>query len=268
MPWDARSFASRHNHSLHGEAAGKAASIANAILKRTGDEGLAIATANARARADGGQIDAALSIAHRAAGGFTPPAPPYFERQEMRSLNERPYGFTVGTGGGRTDKNDISVAPSSYVLPADVMSGLGDGNSLHGAHVWDTILNSMPWGIAKPSSQGRHAPPAPPHDAYLAQGVTGGQQQSAFADGGEAPEVPIKSADGEQILSPEDVLRVGQFYSPPRDVQAYPESHQRMMRRGHAVLDGFVKHVRGQTIRHLRGLKGPVGSRDASVGHT
>lgn len=49
MPWTGSEFASRHNHSLSGPAAGKAASIANAILKRTGDEGLAIRTANARA---------------------------------------------------------------------------------------------------------------------------------------------------------------------------------------------------------------------------
>lgn len=50
MPWDARSFASRHNKGLSGKRASKAAAIANAILKRTGDEGLAIATANARVK--------------------------------------------------------------------------------------------------------------------------------------------------------------------------------------------------------------------------
>lgn len=48
MPWSASSFAGKHNHSLKGAAASKAASIANAILKRGGDEGVAIATANKR----------------------------------------------------------------------------------------------------------------------------------------------------------------------------------------------------------------------------
>ncbi len=48
MPWNAKTFAGRHNHSLSGAAASKAASIANAILKRGGDEGVAIATANKR----------------------------------------------------------------------------------------------------------------------------------------------------------------------------------------------------------------------------
>ena len=49
MPWDAKSFKSKHNHKLTGKQAGKAAKMANAILERTGDEGLAIATANKRA---------------------------------------------------------------------------------------------------------------------------------------------------------------------------------------------------------------------------
>lgn len=50
MPWDPASFKARHNKKLSPAKAAKASSIANAILKRTGDEGLAIATANARAK--------------------------------------------------------------------------------------------------------------------------------------------------------------------------------------------------------------------------
>lgn len=45
MPWDADSF-KKHNHGLTYKEAGKAAKQANAILEKTGDEGLAIATAN------------------------------------------------------------------------------------------------------------------------------------------------------------------------------------------------------------------------------
>jgi hypothetical protein len=49
MPWTGKSFASKHNHALEGTpAAGKAAKIASAILKRGGDEGVPIATANKR----------------------------------------------------------------------------------------------------------------------------------------------------------------------------------------------------------------------------
>lgn len=50
MPWSGRSFAERHNHRLGGKRAAKAAAQANAILKKTGDEGLAIAVANKNAQ--------------------------------------------------------------------------------------------------------------------------------------------------------------------------------------------------------------------------
>lgn len=273
MPWSSgKEFASRHNHALHGEAASKAASIANAILKRSGDDGLAIATANKYAashRANGGasDISAALRIAHRDVGGFTPPSPPYFERQEESAIaHQHPYGFTAGVGGGRTDKNNVTLGSGSYVLPADVVAGLGDGNSLAGADVWNKILGSMPYGVTPPKAAGHRGPPQPPHDAQLMQGITGTQKEPiapALAAGGEAEGVPIKSADGEVLISPEDVARVGHFYAPDHE-RGDPAA---VMRRGHRVLDGFVKHIRGQTIRHLRSLPGPVGSKDAGKGH-
>lgn len=47
MPWSSGAeFAHRHNKKLSGAAAGKAKDIANAIIRRGGDEGVAIATAN------------------------------------------------------------------------------------------------------------------------------------------------------------------------------------------------------------------------------
>lgn len=49
MPWSGKSFASRHNHKLHGKAADKAASQANALLRSGVPEGEAIAIANKHA---------------------------------------------------------------------------------------------------------------------------------------------------------------------------------------------------------------------------
>jgi uncharacterized protein YdaT len=46
MPWTAASFRARHNKKLSPTKAKKAAAQANAILKTSGNEGLAIATAN------------------------------------------------------------------------------------------------------------------------------------------------------------------------------------------------------------------------------
>ena len=48
MPWSGKSFGAKHNHSLSGAGAAKAASIANAILRDSGDEGKAIRIANSK----------------------------------------------------------------------------------------------------------------------------------------------------------------------------------------------------------------------------
>lgn len=50
MPWTAGTF-KKHNEKLSGEAAQKAAEIANAMLKKGADEGVAIATANKKGNA-------------------------------------------------------------------------------------------------------------------------------------------------------------------------------------------------------------------------
>ena len=53
MPWTGASFKAKHNHSLSKGQASKAASIADAMLKRGVPEGEAIATANKRAKSMG-----------------------------------------------------------------------------------------------------------------------------------------------------------------------------------------------------------------------
>lgn len=50
MPWTGATFKQRHNKGLSPAKAKKAASIANAMLRRGASEGVAIATANARAK--------------------------------------------------------------------------------------------------------------------------------------------------------------------------------------------------------------------------
>ena len=50
MPWTPASFKAKHNKKLSPAQAKKAAAIANGILKETGDEALAIRTANARVK--------------------------------------------------------------------------------------------------------------------------------------------------------------------------------------------------------------------------
>lgn len=51
MPWSGKSF-HKHNKKLSGEQSAHAAKQANAILEKTGDDGLAIAVANKNAGKD------------------------------------------------------------------------------------------------------------------------------------------------------------------------------------------------------------------------
>jgi hypothetical protein len=75
---------------------------------------------------------------------------------------------------GRTDHIAMSVAPDSYVIPADIVSGLGEGNTESGNRILDRVF----------------PPDAKPR---LARG------------GG----VPIMAAGGERVIPPEQVAKIG-----------------------------------------------------------
>lgn len=87
-------------------------------------------------------------------------------------------GYIPGTTGGRTDNKPISVAEGSYVVPADILSGLGEGNSHAG---WAALQSQL--GMGAPVAK---------------------------ADGGAigAP-VPIVAASGEGVIPPEHVAKIG-----------------------------------------------------------
>jgi hypothetical protein len=86
-------------------------------------------------------------------------------------------GYIPGTTGGRTDNKPISVADGSYVIPADILSGLGEGNSHAGA-----LALHKQFGMDVPTK----------------------------ADGGAVGQpVPIVAASGEMVVPPEKVAEVG-----------------------------------------------------------
>lgn len=81
---------------------------------------------------------------------------------------------------GRTDKHPMGVAPGSYVIPADVVSGLGEGNTKAGADALYKQFKMGPYG-------------AP----------------SKFADGGGVEPVDIVAAGGEIVIPPDRVQEAG-----------------------------------------------------------
>lgn len=128
---------------------------------------------------------------------------------------------------GRTDHLPLTVKSGSYVIPADVVSGHGEGNTVAGFKVMKRLFGGMPYG-------GGSAP----------YGQSGGPY--GMADGGstdsDVPGVEIVAAGGEYVIPPEGVLRVGDGD----------------LHRGHRVLDDFVKQSRGDLVKTLKKLPGPA----------
>lgn len=135
-------------------------------------------------------------------------------------------GPLMGSTPGRADKLPIHVPNSSHVIPADVVSALGSGNSQFGHRLLSGMFrNSKP---LKTISRNWMKSPPRPHLTMKA--------------GGNAGSVPIMASDGEFVISPEDVAHVG------------GGDHKR----GHALLDKFILHVRKHNIKKLQSLPGPA----------
>lgn len=150
-------------------------------------------------------------------------------------------GFLNTAGPGRSDNININAASNSYVLPADVVAGLGEGNSLAGAKAIEAALGTGPHGIPmQPARGGHRGIPAPPPayrdpDPNYPFRAAGGQTQQ---------HTPVVVAGGEYIISPQQVAAIGGGDT----------------KHGFKILDAFVKHVRQRTIKQMRKLKGPVKS--------
>jgi hypothetical protein len=79
---------------------------------------------------------------------------------------------------GRTDHLPMHVPSGSYVIPADIVSSLGEGNTMAGYRAVKMMFNAAPQG------------------AYA-------------AGGGVGEPVPIVAAGGEYVLSPDEVIWAG-----------------------------------------------------------
>jgi len=116
----------------------------------------------------------ALKRRKRAAGGQLKPAG-WQTRSEARSmLHSGPINSIVG---GRTDHHPMHVAAGSYVLPADHVSSLGQGNTANG----HAVLNSMFGSGGKPMGIKRGmGAPRPPHLGKLKDGGVPATMESRF----------------------------------------------------------------------------------------
>jgi len=120
----------------------------------------------AQSGADGDSVGAAMRLAQTP---YTRPAP-----------HVGPIRSHVA---GRSDHIEMDVKPESFVIPADIVSGIGEGNTENGYAVFNKLFN-LPGGSA-PDAIHR-------------------------ADGGKVGgNVPIMAAGGEFVVPPEVVTRIG-----------------------------------------------------------
>lgn len=186
-------------------------------------------------------IAAALNVARkpRADGGGLLPIPP----QDMPApiprppRGERGIGSKVHTGpivsnvAGRTDHLPMHVPSGAYVIPADIVSAMGEGNTAAGFKVAKSIFAQPFYGTGGAGEGGPYHQGSEPY----------GQPAPHKANGGATGEVPIVAAGGEYVLHPQDVVRIGGG----------------SLDDGHRILDEFVKQMRKKTIKTLRKLPGP-----------
>ena len=191
---------------------------------------------------------------------------PAWEPSEMKGLGRRFYSvpweyrertepvYRAARGGGlhspvpgRTDHLPLDVKSGSYVIPADIVSAFGEGNSLAGMAKLDKQFKQGPYGAGKSGPYGAmmlkiggaRVPKAPPRPKLSRMGVMKMRRRAA---GGDTPDVPIAAAGGEYIVSPEAVAALGSG-----DIS-----------RGHDILDEVVRQERRALITTLRGLPDPA----------
>ena len=184
------------------------------------------------------------------------------------------YGLVQSSIPGRTDRHNVDLPSGSYVLPADVVSGLGEGNSMAGAALWDKILNTGPWGTKLPSGSVRGSSiPHPPSgyqsadgsyqlhnmaaNAGLASGGPPKPMHLRHSAHGNHPKVPAVIAGGEFVIPPDMIAHHPLLGDLPAN-NLDPDDYKRHLKHGHEVLDKWVKMARAEQIKTLKKLPGPV----------
>jgi hypothetical protein len=185
----------------------------------------------------GGVVPRAVRYANGFAmgGGAPVMVRPYVRKAGQRGGGKGGFGHGLikSSVPGRTDKIPMEVTGGSYVLPADVVSGVGENNTMAGGKKLDKLFGQGPYQSGATPSLSRKAPSfMPQKSARLIR--------QRFASGGK-PKTPIIVAGGEYLLHADTVAQIG---------DGDPE-------RGFEILDAFVKAVRDHNVKTLKKLPGP-----------
>jgi hypothetical protein len=179
---------------------------------------------------------------------------------------------------GRADAHPTHVPPGSYVMPADIVSMIGEGNTAAGQQMLAKMFlplqaqsgnqiammrsgapygaTGAPYGADMPGLRGRPMPPPrpiqprvvglPKYPIYAGPG----QQGPNFiqAHGGAVPGPP------EKLGTPINISG-GEFVIPPAEVKRRGRGD---INRGHEILDAWMRQLRSQHIQTLKKLPGPA----------
>lgn len=157
----------------------------------------------------------------------------FFGGQKPRDIDKIHVGAIHSHVAGRTDHLPVHVWAGSYVIPADIISAMGEGNTMSGFKVAKEIFEKPKYMSGLPGI---------PNFMMNGIGEKALPDMPKKAGGGAVNEaVPVVLAGGEYVIHPKHVERIGSGD----------------MDKGHAILDHFVKGMRAKTVKTLQKLPGP-----------
>lgn len=137
---------------------------------------------------------------------------------------------------GRTDHLPMHVPEGAYVIPADIISGMGEGNSVAGFKIAKNLFTQPFYNMRKATSKSLPYADGMPYGVPAVGRKSGGEVGD---EGGKA--IPIVAAGGEHVIHPKHVAAIGEG----------------SLEDGHRILDEFVKQYRQHLIATLKKLPGP-----------
>jgi hypothetical protein len=157
---------------------------------------------------------------------------PWTERQEARGLHVGPVLSSVP---GRTDNHQVKVPAGSYVLPAQHVASMGQGNSNAGLSIASKMFGG-PYGTSAMRMGGGHSMMPHPPKAFTnfseggARGTDSGMEL-----------VPVNISGGEYVVPPQAIIK-----------------RYGSLKAGHAILDKWVMDTRKKEIETQKKLPPPA----------
>lgn len=162
--------------------------------------------------------------------------PTWQQKAEARSMTRGPILSNVP---GRTDAHATHVPSGSYVIPADIVSGRGQGNTIAGASALQKLFKMGPYGSpAGAMPKAGKGLPQPPSVGSLGKAEGG----DVANDPNVGTPVRVNLAGGEIVVPPENLMDV-----------VHPD-----LKHAHAIMDKWVLDERKRLRQTLAKLPGPA----------